>query len=207
MEIEKKYRIDDTAHFAAFTALASLGPYMLRHAAHSEQQQNIYYDTADRRLGDARYGLRIRKIDDHSVATLKGPGNDEAGTFRREEWEFAADNPHPSAWPAGEARERALDIIEQEPLLPLLTIETQRRHSIALRDGVEIAEFSLDQSTIYANQQSEHFCELEIELLPAGSEADLEALEHSLGQHIPLVPEDRTKLERGIALLDSTPSP
>jgi inorganic triphosphatase YgiF len=207
MEIEKKYRIDDTAHFATFAALASLGHYTLRHEAHSKHQQNVYYDTADRRLGNARYGLRIRQTDGHSVATLKGPGDDSAGTFRREEWEFATDNPDPATWPAGEARERALSIINQMPLLPLLTIETQRRHTIALRDEVEIAEFSLDQSTIYANQQSEHFCELEIELLPAGSEADLSALEHSLGQHIPLVPEDRTKLERGIALLDSTPSP
>jgi inorganic triphosphatase YgiF len=42
---------------------------------------------------------------------------------------------------------------------------------------------------------------LEIEVLPAGSEADLRALEAALREHLPLVPEERSKLQQGFEVL------
>ncbi len=201
MEIEKKFRVEDAASFARLDDLKMLGSYTLRHISQPEQQHNTYYDTADRLLEASRHGLRIRQIDGRCIATLKGPGESAGGLFRRGEWEVEACDAHPSTWPESEARTQALKLLGDAPLLPLLTIQTQRRHIMAARDNEEVAELSLDEGTIYSGGQSERFCELEIELLPAGSERDLEALEAALHEHLLLIPEHRSKLERGLSLL------
>ena len=77
-----------------------------------------------------------------------------------------------------------------------------RRHIYASRDGARIAELSLDEGTISAGGLSERFRELEIELLKEGTRADFDELVAMLRARFPLVPEDRSKLARGLALLD-----
>jgi inorganic triphosphatase YgiF len=188
------------------SGLAALGAYRLRHAEHAEQQRNTYYDTADRLLEQRRYGLRIRETAGRRIATLKGAGDPQAGLFRRDEWEVEAADPHPATWPAGAAREQALALLGDAPLLPLLTIYTRRQHIFAApHDDAsrEVAEFSLDEGYIDAGGQREPFRELEIELLPDGTDDDLVALEAALRDYIELVPEQRTKLQRGLALLNT----
>ena len=205
MEIEAKFRVDNREHFAALLAASELGGYVLRAAPHPEQQRNTYYDTADGRLEQARYGLRIREVDGKSVATLKGPGTPRNGLHQRAEWEVEARQPDPATWPVGEARAEALRLLEGTELLPLLTIETSRHHIVALRqkesEEQEIAELALDEGIIRAKECSRPFCELEIELLPAGTHADLEALIEAAQQLMPLIPENRSKLEQGLTLL------
>jgi inorganic triphosphatase YgiF len=206
MEVEKKFRIEDAAHFEVLSSLDTLGAYRLRHAAHVEQQRNTYYDTPDRLLEQRRYGLRIREIDGRRIATLKGAGDPQAGLFRRDEWEIEAADPHPATWPASEAREQALALLGDAPLLPLLTIYTRRQHIFATSQddmGREVAEFSLDEGHVEAGGQREAFRELEIELLPDGTDDDLAALEAALSDYITLEPEQRTKLQRGLALLNT----
>ncbi len=200
MEIEKKYHLPDSAHLDRVAHLRTLGGYTLRPVEHVEQQRNTYYDTPDGLLESQRYGLRIREIDGRRIVTMKGPGTGQAGLHRRQEWELEADDPHPATWPPGEARQHALALLADRPLIALLTITTRRRHLFGVRDNQDIAELSLDESQIEAGGQREAFCELEIELLPAGSEADLDALETALQEHLPLVPENRSKLERGLRL-------
>jgi inorganic triphosphatase YgiF len=207
MEVEKKFRITDAANFDVLSGLDTLGAYRLRHAEHAQQQRNTYYDTADRLLEQRRYGLRIREIDGKRVATLKGGGNPQAGLFRRDEWEIEATDPHPATWPSSEAREQALALLGDAPLLPLLTIHTRRQHIFAIphdESGREVAEFSLDEGYIDAGGQRESFRELEIELLPDGTDDDLAALEAALRDYITLEPEQRSKLQRGLALLEAS---
>ena len=81
-------------------------------------------------------------------------------------------------------------------------METNRRHIIAMRDDQAVAELSLDEGTIQAKGRTLPFCELEIELLADGTLDDLEALKHALQAHISLIPEERSKLEQGLALLE-----
>jgi inorganic triphosphatase YgiF len=88
------------------------------------------------------------------------------------------------------------------PPLPILTIRTLRRHIYASRDSVDIAEISLDDGIIRAGGREEHFRELEIELLGEVARADLDALVALLRERYPLAPEERSKLARGLALLD-----
>jgi inorganic triphosphatase YgiF len=209
MEVEKKFRIEDAAHFDVLSGLDTLGVYRLRHAELAQQQHNTYYDTADRTLEQRRYGLRIREIDGKRIATLKGKGasDTQAGLFKRDEWEIEADDPHPATWPASEAREQGLALLGDAPLMALLTIYTRRQHIFAApqdEPGREVAEFSLDEGHIDAGGQREPFRELEIELLPDGTEDDLAALEAALREYIALEPEQRSKLQRGLALLEAS---
>jgi inorganic triphosphatase YgiF len=201
MEIEKKFHIHDRADFKALHALTTLGPYTLQHPAEPEQQHNTYYDTPDGALQKQRYGLRIRRTPGHAVATLKGSEEVQDGMFRRNEWELETDDPHPASWPPGEARDAAQALLGNAPLRPLLDMHTSRHAIIAYRAGQAIAEISLDDVTIHAGGPQTAFVELEIEVLPAGSESDVQAIEEALRDHIALVPEDRSKLQRGLELL------
>lgn len=203
MEIEAKYRLDAEAMETA-AALRDLGAYVLRPAPEPEIQRNRYFDTADGRLRQARYGLRLRELPDRSLITLKGPSSVSAdGLHRRAEFEFPGADPHPAAWPPGEARELAAALVGGAPLAELLMINTERRIFYVEREGVAVAELCLDRGAIAAGGRTEPICELEIELLPGGAPADLPAIAQALRAHIPLEPELRSKLSRGLALLDA----
>jgi len=203
MEIEAKYRVDGQRTFDDLLSLSALGPFRLAPAPNPEDQRNTYFDTADSRLRAARYGLRVRDLGARRIATLKGDARVVDGVYEREEWEVAiGDDDRPESWPPSEARERTLALLDGAPLLPILTIRTLRRHIYASRDGSDVAEISLDEGLISAGGREERLRELEIELLGAATRADLDNLVALLRGRYPLVPEERSKLARGLALLD-----
>lgn len=205
MEIEAKFRVDDEQTFAHLLALAAIGPFELIAAPEAEDQRNVYFDSADRRLRGGQYGLRVRDLGHRRIATLKGAAQARDGMYERDEWEIEiGDDDHPSAWPASEARDRTLALLAGAEPLPILSIHTRRRHVIALRDGTRVAELSLDTGAIDAGGRAASFRELEIELLKTGTRADLDKLVALLRARFTLTPEDRSKLERGLALLDAT---
>lgn len=203
MEIEAKFRVDDAHTFLVLPGLTAIGPFHLAPAPDPETQRNTYFDTDDGRLRSQRYGLRVRDLGARRIATLKGAASAQDGVYERDEWEVEiGDDDRPERWPASEAREHALALLGGAPLHPILTIETLRRHIYASRNGARIAELSLDEGTISAGGLSERFRELEIELLKEGTRADFDELIAMLRARFPLVPEDRSKLARGLALLD-----
>jgi inorganic triphosphatase YgiF len=207
MEIEAKYRVDDQRTFDDLLSLSTLGPFRLAPAPDLEDQRNTYFDTADSRLRAARYGLRVRDLGARRIATLKGDARIADGVYEREEWEVAiGDDDRPASWPTSEARERALALLGGAPLIPILTIHTLRRHIYASRDGRDVAELSLDEGLISAGGREERLRELEIELLGAATRAELDALVALLRERYPLAPEERSKLARGLALLDGQPT-
>jgi inorganic triphosphatase YgiF len=203
MEIEAKFRIDDERIFQQLLELGSIGPFQLAAEPGAEEQRNVYFDTADRRLRAGQYGLRVRDLGDRRIATLKGAALVRDGMYERDEWEVEiGDDDRPSAWPPSEARERALALLAGAEPLPILEIRTRRRHIIATRDGARLAELSLDEGAIDAGGRTAGLRELEIELLKGGERADLDELVALLRARFPLVPEDRSKLARGLALLE-----
>ena len=203
MEIEAKFRVDDDSVFPDLLGQAELGPFRLSPASQPEDQRNTYFDTPDGRLRAARFGLRVREMGGRRIATLKGASRAADGVYERDEWEvdIGADD-RPEAWPASEARDRALHLLGSAELRPTLEIRTLRRNIFVSRGADQVAEISLDTGTIYANGREQHFRELEIELLGHASRADLDAIVELLRARYPLAPEDRSKLARGLALLD-----
>lgn len=202
MEIEAKFRIEDEQIFPALQHLSSLGSFDLVVAPSHEDQRNVYFDTTDRRLRRAQYGLRVRTVDRRRIATLKGAAQVRDGVYERDEWEVDVGDDDPRTWPAGEVRERVLALLGGAALAPTLTIQTRRQHIYAERKGARVAELSLDEGDIDAGSLEQHFRELEIELLEAGERADLDELVGLLRGRFALIPEDRSKLARGLALLD-----
>jgi triphosphatase len=205
MEIEAKFRVEDDRTFGQLLDLDALGPFRLAAAPRVEEQRNIYYDTADRRLRAGQYGLRVRHLGDRRIATLKSAAQAQDGMYERDEWEVEiGEDERPESWPASEARDRTLALLGGATPLPILTINTRRRHLFASRDTARIAELSLDAGAISAGGREQPFRELEIELLKTGTRADLDELVALLRDRFALIPEERSKLARGLALLDST---
>ena len=204
MEIEAKFRVDDEQTFAQLLALDSIGPFKLVAEPDPEDQLNVYFDTADRRLRAGQYGLRVRSVGGRRIATLKGAAKANDGMYERDEWEIEiGDDDNPTAWPASEARDRVLALLNGAEPLPILTIRTRRLHIIAQRNGARVAELSLDTGAIDAGGRTAGFRELEIELLKSGTRADLDELVALLRARYTLLPEERSKLARGLALLDA----
>jgi inorganic triphosphatase YgiF len=204
MEIEAKYRVAGTGIFQEVLGLGSIGPFQLTPDDQIEAQHNTYFDTTDGQLRAQRYGLRIRDLGNRRIATLKGEARINDGLFERDEWEAEiGDDDRPEHWPAGELRDRVLALVGSGPLVPLLTIDVQRRHVYAAHAGARFAEVSLDQGTILAGGRTEPICELEIELLKGGDRADFEALTRLLRERFNLQPDNRSKLARGLALLSN----
>src|SRR5439155_4524197 len=202
LEIEAKFRVDDDRVFPQLLGLTTIGPFQLVPSPGAEEQRNRYFDTADGRLRNRRYGLRIRDLGDRRIATLKRGASAREGMYERDEWEVeVGDDDRPETWPAGETRDRVLALLDGAALQEILTIRTTRRHIYAEREDLRVAEISLDQGTISAGGLTEDFRELEIELLDDGARADFETLVAQLRQRFPVVPEDHSKLERGLALL------
>lgn len=204
MEIEAKFRVEDERVFPELLALGAIGSFRLDRAPEAEDQRNVYFDTADRRLRDRKFGLRVREAGGRRIATLKGEAKISDGMYERDEWEVevGADD-RPETWPAGEVRDRVLALTGGAELRPTLTIRTLRRHIYAERGGARFAELSLDEGAISAGGREQRFRELEIELLRGGERADLDTLVALLRQRFTLIPEDRSKLARGLALLDA----
>lgn len=201
MEVEAKYAVS-ASDMDVVAALGQLGPYMLHAEPEPEHQQNRYFDTADRRLAQARYGLRLRDVGGRTLLTLKGPAEVTHGLHRRAEYEFPHANPDPRTWPGGPARDLALALIGTAALHPTVTILTHRTIIFAHYQGRTVAELCLDRGMIQVSDRTESFSELEIELLPDGSESDLAAIADVLRTLIDLRPESRSKLQRGLAFME-----
>src|SRR5215212_2567122 len=144
MEIEAKFRVDDDQTFPQLLDLNTIGPFKLIAEPDAEDQRNVYFDTADRRLRARQYGLRVRDLGRRRIATLKGAAKARDGMYERDEWEIEiGDNDNPATWPASEARDRTLALLDGAEPLPILEIRTQRLHIIALRGHTRVAELSL----------------------------------------------------------------
>lgn len=203
-EIEAKYAVADAALFVQLMSLPAIGPFALRVAPAPELQHNMYYDTPNWRLRSALHSFRIRSVGGRFIATLKGPAIVDGATTSRAEWEIAVPEPRPDALPPGELHDQLIALTGGAALRPTLTIMTTRQIMHALRDATPALEIALDEVTFLAGGRQSGCAELEIELREAGSLEDLSLLSHLLTARFPLSPEPRSKLARGLALLEAT---
>ncbi|HEY8325172.1 MAG TPA: CHAD domain-containing protein [Ktedonobacterales bacterium] len=201
MEVEAKFAITGALDPASLMKLA-LHPYTLRSAG-VERHSDTLLDTPARAITSTRHALRIRAIGERRILTLKGPSAGVGGVLEREELEAELAGPpslDPRDWPR-EIGEAVAAMAQGEPLEPLLRVEVERRLWAVRRGGRVVGELALDTGEIIAAGRREPIHELELELKGSGSRADLDTLCHMLAQTLPLAPEPRSKLERGLALL------
>jgi inorganic triphosphatase YgiF len=116
----------------------------------------------------------------------------------------------PWDWPPSAARDLALGLLGNQPLTLLFEID-QSRHGRSLFQGERsVASLNLDRVCICScgpHHKADTFLELEVEMLPDGSEEDLNRLVAALEIEWGLEPEERSKFQRGLALCGSGPAP
>ncbi|KWW39848.1 CYTH domain-containing protein [Cupriavidus metallidurans] len=171
---------------------------------------NVYLDTPNRDLAQARAALRLRRKGEQWLQTLKTAGHSAAGLAARHEWETPV---------AGEAIDlscfpddaRAVLAPLADRLAPVFRTDFARRTWIVEQDGERI-EAALDTGAISApgTSRTERIQELELEWLPRDgaderhAEAALRAFALRLAHVAPLTPSDLSKAARGYRL--TTPS-
>ena len=170
---------------------------------------NIYYDTPDFLLRKSKVALRLRRIDNDWVQTLKAPGKRQGGLSSRKEWEMPV---------KGEALELELfkdteaeGIIEalrehglDGQLAPQFRVEFQRMawllRPFPRTQPMFRAEVVLDRGEIIAGGQRAPVSEVEIEL-KHGHAKELSRVAEMLMRDIGLEEEPASKARRGYALL------
>ncbi len=177
---------------------------LLREASEQDEAElaSVYYDTPDRALRAAGFGLRVRRIGERYVQTLKAEGD---GLFERPEWEQAIEGPEPDL---GVLADTPLpDILGPDATLAPLFTTAVTRKTYLVRQGSSTVEVALDTGRIAspaAGDRIAPICEIELELKD-GAASDLFALAHAVAALVPVRLGVQTKAERGYALTAGEP--
>ncbi len=200
MEIEAKFQIPDEEAFQRLLETDTLARFTLGKVSIADLHDR-YLETQNGTVYAGGYACRIRQTNRITLATLKGLGGVSGAIHRREEHQVELPEPQPpQEWPPGAARDTVLRLCGNEELTTLFEVK-QTRHSRSLCDGDRlVAEVSLDRVSISRGDVATTFLELEAELVADGREEDLEQLSTGLQAAWELVPESRSKYERGLAL-------
>ncbi len=215
MEVEAKFSFRTARAFADWLGRDRLGPFALRHPR-TQTVVDTYLDTPAFACLRAGYACRVRLHGGRVTATLKSladlSGVAAPAVRSRDEAEvdllvgFEQVPPqalHPARWPKSRARTLAQRFAAGEPLRRIAAIR-QERHEREIRDGARlIGTLSLDR-VLFDRGQPELF-ELEAELAPDGSEADLAAIVATLQSEPDFQPQARSKLARALEGLPGVP--
>ncbi|MEP6589346.1 MAG: CHAD domain-containing protein [Polaromonas sp.] len=184
-------------------------PGLARRKPSHLQLHNTYYDTPEQTLRHKRVALRLRRVGSDAkpewLQTLKMGGSGNSALSQRGEWETSV----PSA-------ELALPALDATPwagidpdgdlfrkLAPCFVTSFDRTSwTVRRRDG-SVVEVSLDVGQIVVEGKSVPLVELELELL-AGQPAALFGLARQIARSIAVLPEHRSKAERGYALAEDS---
>ncbi len=212
MEIEAKFalpepevgrRLQATNAIAGFT-LSSNG---IKHI------HDVYLDTHEGSILAAGYACRYRVQDDGVLITIEPLQTADSAIHRREEIEAMIPVTQASGdmlktvaeWPSP-VRDCILPLIGDNSLVPLAQLNQTRLFRLVEQNSRLVAEMSLD--AVCADTASRHlaFFELEVELMPQGTEDDLAKIAGVLQHEWKLLPERRSKFERVLAFLQGPPS-
>jgi triphosphatase len=165
--------------------------------ARTDNLVSVYFDTPKRKLQRKGVSLRIRKIGDRRLQTIKTEASDDA--LGRGEWERRIKGDEPDLRKA-----------RGTPLAPVLTrkvkralgpvFETRvRRTSIPLRWNGSRIEMALDEGQVRAGAKSAAIGEVELEL-KRGKAVDLFRLARVIGHLVPARLALKSKSQRGYEL-------
>lgn len=164
--------------------------------------ESVYFDTPDKRLRQSGLGLRLRKHGKNWIQTVKRERSVHGGIHDRDEYEHVVT----MRWPnftalIGSAVESAFEDPQTRTLIaPVFSTEFRRSTRLLTIGNDTAIEVAFDQGQILAGT-SLPLCELELELKRGDVEA-LFDLVRWLCANFPLRLENRSKAERGYALLD-----
>lgn len=172
----------------------------------AKRLENTYYDTPELALHQERIALRIRNTPTEQLQTVKCAAKSFAGLSARPEWETPyAGSFEFSAVDAGQVRSFLEE--RQSRLVPVFTTSFERR-TWRIDVSKKIAIWVMvDSGFVSSGDRRAPISEVELEL-EQGDPEDLLDFAIALATHLPLVPHDVSKAERGYQLfLEQTPGP
>jgi triphosphatase len=178
-------------------------PWLRKMAADSMKHQHltsVYFDTRKLSLRDHGVSLRVRKVGDQRLQTIKATSGALVG---RDEWEQSIEGDQPK-----------LELVGNTPLAPLLSgkikdqlhpvFETDvDRVLMLLRVGNSEIELAFDAGRINTADDHADISEIEVEL-KRGEGHDAAMLARRLARSVPVAYEPSAKSERGYALLEGS---
>jgi len=188
-EYELKYRADTDTLKSVFTTFPARWQTI--------SMETTYYDTPSRSLSARRYMLRKRLENGESVCTLKtsGKGN------MRGEWEIRSDSVNAAVSELCKLGCPAeLETLCKEGLVPICGARfTRKAGTLTFLDCT--VELALDEGALFAGEKEIPLCEIEVELKDGSVDA-ADALGRQLADIFDLVPEEKSKFARALALLN-----
>jgi inorganic triphosphatase YgiF len=211
METELKLLIDPE-HVQALRNHPLLKKYASA-APLRQQMMTTYFDTPDLYFSRHCAALRVRRVNDTWVQTLKDGNQVQGGLHSRNEWEAERDDSvpdlaalrelvgHGSPWFA-----RLADAGLQQRLAPVFSNRMDRTAwQLHFPEGQQ-AELVVDQGELTRGDQREPISEIELEL-KSGDAAPLFDFALELQQDIPLRLGNASKSARGYAMMHPAPPP
>ena len=171
----------------------------LRAPAKRATEVSVYFDTPKRKLHKKGLLLRVRRIGDRYIQTIKASANSHL--FERGEWEAKLAGAEPDLdLAAGTALEPLAKRKLRRQLKPLFETRVRRTVYPVTNNGRAIA-LMFDRGTIRTGTRSAPLCEIELEL-QRGQMTDLFEIARELTHALPAQLALQSKSERGYELVD-----
>ena len=202
MEIELKYRLNEESEGLEIFREFKENESLLEGSIRENRLHSIYYDTEGRVLEKNMAAFRIRTRETEYEATLKWGGGVDQGLHERKEINLPVDESFQNNPDIGvfKIKYPDIDFLNNVDSQLVKTVETDfNRLSWRIKDGDTIVEFCFDRGKVVAGEKMEPILELEVELIE-GRKARLQSLGNELAHRYGLVPELRSKYERGLCL-------
>lgn len=199
LEVQAKSSIPDERTFQRLLSATALAGFSLEEPWTAELHAR-FLDTADGAFRAGGYACRICRQDSQPLSTLKGLGAGSGAVHHRTEQQVELSEAlSPRDWPQSAALDLALHLSSAEPLFLLFEIH-QTRHRRLLWDGYRsVTKLNLDRvRPRQGDDMALAFLELEVELLPNGSEQDLDRPAIEFQEGWVLVPQVRSRFEQWI---------
>ena len=206
MEIEMKLAIPDSETADRIAESSFLRAYEKEACREAVRMDAVYYDTEDGVLAQNHVTFRVRQEGSCTVSTVKWGGQVEEGLFSHQECNVPAAPedgklvPRPELFRETDAGPVLERVLAGKPLCSQLGMHFLRRRTQVVYRGSEL-EVSVDTGEIVAGGKTEPICEVEVELF-AGPEDRVREFAQQLADEYRLVPENRSKYARGLALME-----
>jgi triphosphatase len=162
---------------------------------------STYYDTPALELLRKAVALRVRKIGQQRIQTIKRAPKSGKSLIARREWEKRIEGDRPDISKVEDPELRSLiETHANEGELKAVFVTDVTRQVWPIRMGTSRIECALDIGEIKAEGKTAAVCEVELELV-SGASSKLFELARRLNRTIPLRLEHTSKAERGYNLL------
>lgn len=162
---------------------------------------STYYDTKNGALRERGITLRVRRVGEVCVQTVKAAVNGAALPIERHEWEEEVPGAEPDL---ARAAGTALDDIPKRKLRDLRARFDVKvdRSAFPIQSANSAIEIAIDRAQVAGDGTTLSFCEVELEL-KRGASSELARIARRIASEVPASLVLKTKSDRGFALQNS----